>query len=153
MTKGRQRADRTQSAVITSNNATDAVFSPQFKAEAQVLHHRPARKRLLVGWFVGSQTSPQHASVSQRRICSDNGTCCHTGIEVADQTFYLTQSQYTDTGPASPSTDPITPGAWQVATGVLLKKKKSGWYDSTRKNPHRANGNRTQDLQLSRRTP
>ena len=29
------------------------------------------------------------------------------------QTFYLTQSQYTDTGPTSPSADPITPGAWQ----------------------------------------
>ena len=34
-------------------------------------------------------------------------------IEVADQTSYLTQSQYTDTGPTSPSADPITPGAWQ----------------------------------------
>ena len=39
--------------------------------------------------------------------------CCHTEIEVAHQTFYLTQSQYTDTGPTSPSADPITPGAWQ----------------------------------------
>ena len=27
-------------------------------------------------------------------------------IEVADQTFYLTHSQYTDTEPTSPSTDP-----------------------------------------------
>ena len=36
--------------------------------------------------------------------------CCHTDTEVADQTFYLTQSQYTDTGPTSPSADPITPG-------------------------------------------
>ena len=34
-------------------------------------------------------------------------------IEVADQTFHLTQSQYTDTGPTIPSTDPKTPGAWQ----------------------------------------
>ena len=34
-------------------------------------------------------------------------------IEVADPTFYLTQSQYTDTGRTSPSADPITPGAWQ----------------------------------------
>ena len=40
-------------------------------------------------------------------------TCCHTEIEVADQTFYLTQSQYTDTGPTSPSADPVTPGDWQ----------------------------------------
>ena len=40
-------------------------------------------------------------------------TCCHTEIEVADPTFHLTQSQYTDTGPTSPSADPITPGAMQ----------------------------------------
>ena len=38
---------------------------------------------------------------------------CHTEIEVADQTFDLIKSQYTDTGPTSPSIDPITPGAWQ----------------------------------------
>ena len=63
--------------------------------------------------LVGCLTSQQHASVSQGRICSDNFTCCHTEIEVADQTFYLTQSQYTDTGQTSPSADPITPGAWQ----------------------------------------
>ena len=63
--------------------------------------------------FVGCLTSQQHASVSQGRICEDNCTCCHTEIEVADQTFHLTQSQYTDTGPTSPSADPRTPGAWQ----------------------------------------
>ena len=63
--------------------------------------------------LVGCLTFQQQASVSQGRICSDNFTCCHTEIEVADPTFYLTQSQYTDTGPTSPSTDPITPVAWQ----------------------------------------
>ena len=63
--------------------------------------------------FVGCLSSQQHASVSQGQICSDNFTCCHTEIEAADQTFHLTQSQYTDTGPTSPSADPITPGAWQ----------------------------------------
>ena len=63
--------------------------------------------------LVGCLASQQHASVSQGRICSDNFTCCHTEIEVADQTFHLTQSQYTDIGPTSPSTDPITPGTWQ----------------------------------------
>ena len=62
---------------------------------------------------VGCLTSQQHASVSQGRICSDNSTCCHTEIDVADQALYLTQSQYTDTGPTSPSADPITPCAWQ----------------------------------------
>ena len=83
--------------------------------------------------LVGCLTSQQHASVSQGRICSDNFTCCHTGIEVADPTFYLTQSQYTDTGSTSPSADPITPGAWQGShwsanfevTGMTRPRKKS----------------------------
>ena len=64
--------------------------------------------------LVGCLTSQQHATcVSQGRICSDSVTCCHTETEVADPTFHLTQSQYTDTGPTSPSADPIVPGAWQ----------------------------------------
>ena len=67
----------------------------------------------IVCLLVGCLTSQQQASVSQGRICSDNFTCCHTEIEVADPTFYLTQSQYIDNGPTSPSADPITPGAWQ----------------------------------------
>ena len=83
--------------------------------------------------LVGCLTSQQHASVSQGRICSDNFTCCHTEIEVADPTFCLTQSQYTDTGPTSPSADPITPGAWQGShwsasfevTGMTRPRKKS----------------------------
>ena len=72
--------------------------------------------------FVGCLTSQQHASVSQGRICTDNFTCCHTETEAADQTFYLTQSQYTDTGPTSPSADPISPGAWhgRLNAGLAL---------------------------------
>ena len=66
-----------------------------------------------VCWLVGCLTSQQHASVSQRRIYSENRMCCHTEIEVADPTFYLTQSQYIDTGSTSPTADPIPPGAWQ----------------------------------------
>ena len=100
--------------------------------------------------FVGCLTSQQHASASQGRICSDNATCCHTEIEAADPTFCLTQSQYTDTGPTSPSADPITPGAWQGShwsadfevTGMTRP----------RKNPV-ASGIRTRDLPLSRRKP
>ena len=69
-------------------------------------------------------------SVSQGRICSDNFMCFHTEIEAADR--YLTQSQYTDTGPNSPSADPITPGAWQGCANFL-----SHWYDSTPKKSHR----------------
>ena len=105
---------------------------------------------LFVCWFVGCLTSQQQASVSQGRICSDNFTCCHTETEVADQTFYLTQSQYTDTGLTSPSADPITQGAWQGShwsanfevTGMTQPRKHPG-----------ASGIRTRDLPLWRRTP
>ena len=68
---------------------------------------------IFVGWLLACFTSQQHASVSQGRICTDKFTCCHTEIEVANQAFYLTLSQYTDTGPTSPSADPIMPGDWQ----------------------------------------
>ena len=97
--------------------------------------------------LVGCLTSQQHANVSEGRICSDNCTCCHT--EVADQTFHLTQSQYTDTRPTIPSADPITPGAWQgshwSAAGVTGMTRP-------RKNPS-ASRIRTWDLPLSRPTP
>ena len=62
--------------------------------------------------------SKEHVSVSQGRICSNNSTCCHTEMKAADSTFYLNRSQYTDTGPTSPSTDPIR----LVATGVPIFK-------------------------------
>ena len=114
----------------------------------------PSRKVLIhyqfVCLLVGCLTCQQHASVSQGRICSDNFTSCHTEMEDADQTFHLTQSQYTDTGLTSPSADPITSGAWQDShwsanfevTGMTRP----------RKNPA-ASGIRTRDLPLSRRTP
>ena len=70
--------------------------------------------------LVACLTSQQHANVSQGRIGSDNFTCCHTEIGVADQTFHLTQSEYTDTGPTRPRTDPVPPG--RVATGVPIFK-------------------------------
>ena len=44
-----------------------------------------------------------------RQFCG----AAHTEIEVADQTFHLTQSQYTDTGPTTPIADPVMPGTWQ----------------------------------------
>ena len=100
--------------------------------------------------LVGCLTSQQQASVSEGRICTGNFTCSHTEIEVADPTFYLTQSQYTDTGLTSPSTDPIMPGAWQGShwsanfevTGMTWPRKNPG-----------ASGIWTRDLPLSRRMP
>ena len=93
--------------------------------------------------FVGCLTSQQQASVSQGRICSDNLTCCHTEIEVADHTFYLAQSQYTDTEPTSPSADPLTPGVWQ-GSHWSANFEVTGM-TRPRKNPV-ASGIRTRDL-------
>ena len=93
-----------------------------------------------VGCLVGCLTSQQEAGVSQGRICSDKFTCCHTEKEVADQTFYLTQSRYTDTGPTSPSADPITPGAWQGSHWSV--NFLSHWYDSpTKQSRHKRDSN------------
>ena len=100
--------------------------------------------------LVGYLTSQQHANISQGPICSVNFTCCHTEIEVADQTFHLTQSQYTDNGPTSPRTDPITPGAWQ-GNHWSANFENTGMTRS-RKN-HGVSGIRTRDLPLSKRTP
>ena len=90
-------------------------------------------------FFVFCLTSQHHASVSQGRICTDNFTCCHAEIETADQTFHLTQSQYTDIGPTSPSTDPITPGAWQGShwSANFFFFFLSHWYGSTPKKSRR----------------
>ena len=121
-------------------------------------------------------TSQQHTSVSQGRICSDNCTCCHIEIELAGQTFHLTQSQYTDTWPTSPSVDPCTPGAWQGSHwgAKFLNPGASGdsnpgssalevdalttrpmrWYITNwKKNPHEASQESNPGLPLSRRTP
>ena len=53
------------------------------------------------GWAL--KTSQQHASVSQGRTCSDNCTCCHAEIEVADHYFYLIQSYILTLGQPVPA--------------------------------------------------
>ena len=112
---------------------------PKYRTNIQV-------KTLLVGCL----RSQQHARVCQGRICSDNCTCCHTEMEVADQTFHLTQAEYTDTRPTSPSVDPIMRGAW--LGGPLECQCWSHRYDSTQKKPS-ASGNRILGLLLLRQMP
>ena len=107
-------------------------------------------KMMMVMLFVGCLTFQQHVSVSQGRICTDNFTCCHTELEVADQTFHLTESQCSDTGHTSPSADQFIPGAWQgshwsanfYVTGMTGPRKTPG-----------ANGIQSRNLPLSRQTP
>ena len=68
----------------------------------------PVLEELLL--FVRCLTSQPQASASQGRICSGRCACCHTEIEAAGPTCYLTQSRYTDSGPTSPSADLMMPG-------------------------------------------
>ena len=96
--------DENHASDITDDDDADDVVDARAGVLEEVLE-------LLL--FVGCLTSQQHASVSQGQICTDNFACCHTEIEAADQTLHLTQSQYIETGPTSPSADPIVPGAWQ----------------------------------------
>ena len=72
---------------------------------------------------VGCLTFQQHDCVSHEWICLDTFLCCHTETEVADQTFYLTQSQCTDIGLSNTITSAYkcqAPG--RVATGVPIFK-------------------------------
>ena len=51
--------------------------------------------------------------VSQGRIRSDKRNHYHTEIRVVRQSRYLTRPQHTDTGPTTPTPDPITLCPWQ----------------------------------------
>ena len=63
--------------------------------------------------FVNVHRLDNMQSVSQGWICQDHLNCCETEVQVAVQVCYLTRSEYTDTGPTSLSTGPITHGMRQ----------------------------------------
>ena len=68
-------------------------------------------------------------------------TYCHTKVELAGQTYYFIQSQYIDTGPTSPSSDPVTPGAWQGSQRSTSVEVTG--MTGPGKNIHGQSGNRT----------
>ena len=74
--------------------------------------------------LVGCLTSQQHVSVSQGRICSDSFTCCHTEIQVADQTVtvYWHRANQSQHWPYN---------AKRLAGQPLKCQFLSHWYDST----------------------
>ena len=69
---------------------------------------------------------PSNMLVYLRDGSAHNCMSCHMKKEVADQTFYLTQSQYTDTKPTRTGADPTTLGTCRVATGVPIFKSLEG---------------------------
>ena len=87
MTHRQQQSSRTETE---STNSLGYLGSLLHNAHLQHAGHR--KRGCEKDSLVGCLTSQQHASVSQGRICSDNFTCYHTEIKVADQTFHLTQS-------------------------------------------------------------
>ena len=76
------------------------------------IHRKPSKNEIRTAVNILSIETVNNNNKSNKNS-RPNNTWCHTEIEVADPTFYLTQSQYTDTGPTSSSIDPIAPGAWQ----------------------------------------
>ena len=125
-----------------------AYFGHTFSFSVSLTHANTHKPHCLL---VGCLTSQQQGSVSQEQICPDKLMCCHTEIEVADPTFYLTQSQYTDYGPTSPCADPNN--ARRLAGWPLECQFWSHWYNSTQKNPYSTSWNWTPDLPLSRQMP
>ena len=85
---------------------------------------------------------PSNTLVSLGDGSAQNCTCCHAEVEAADQSFYLTHSELTDTGPTSPGADPIPPGAWQGSHWDT--KLLNHWYDSTWEKIHDESWSRTQ---------
>ena len=84
-------------------------------AQVQTIHapvhntHNLATRLSIIGfpasptiWTVGKKNR-RHLT----EICLGSPTCCHTETEDSGQTRYLTQSQYTDTMPASLSAHPL----------------------------------------------
>ena len=91
-----------------SNTALTWLISSHWRHTARRQWHHWG----FVGWLVAYR--PSNMLVYLRdRSAQTIWRAATLEIEAADPTFYLTQSQYTDTGPTSPSADPITPGAWQ----------------------------------------
>ena len=62
---------------------------------------------VVVGWLL---TIPAICYCISGVVCSDDCMYCQSETEAADQTLYLTQSQYTDTGPTSPCNARRLPG-------------------------------------------
>ena len=94
---------------LYSSSSSSSCFSSSSSSSSS----SPAFDEILLFLFVGCLKSQQLTGVFQGQICSDSCRSCHNEIEIADQAGYLTQSQCTDTGPASPSTAPIILGTWQ----------------------------------------
>ena len=117
-----QRAAMKARAITAERSTECPVCSRLCTSDFGLRSHRRVHTHTIVCWLLACFTSQQHVNVSQGRICSDNFTCCHTEIEAADPTFYLTQSQYSDTGPTSPMLTLYRQAPGRVASGVPILK-------------------------------
>ena len=90
---------------------------------------------------LGCLTSQQHASISQEQICSDSCMCCHSDVEVADQTCYLIQSQCTDTQQPVPVLTLYNQAPSRVTTGAPIVQSL---VRLVLENPYGKSGNQTE---------
>ena len=94
-----------------------------YEPRKALVPHRHSQRLLL---FVGCLTSQQHARVLQRRVCSDNYTCSHTEIEVADETVSPSHS-ILPLGIPVPARTPCEGSHWNTVfdvTGMTRLGKK-----------------------------
>ena len=120
-----------QTCCLTHSGYTDFTRQTSHSTDPMMLGvwQGSHRNSIVVGWLFNIPATC--LGISGTDLLSF--ICCHTKTDVADQTFHLIQSQYTDTGPTSHSTDPIAPGAWQSRHWEC--QFLCHWYHLTWKNP------------------
>ena len=71
-----------------------------------------------LSFFVGGLTSQQHTQSTSDTICKGNVMCYHTGINIEDSIYYLTQSQCMTPGQPVPELTPqhLGPVSWRMTT-------------------------------------
>ena len=105
----RQSYRRSAGANLAGLPNTSSVFGSRLSLRSE-----------FVGWLLAYRLS--NMLVHLRDGSAPTILRAATQIAVADRTFFLTQSQYTDPGLCSPSADPIKQSTWQgshsSATGM-----------------------------------
>ena len=96
-----------------------AEFTSSGKCQPLRVTKGPSFSRTGISLLAGCLTSQQHASVSQGWICSENLTCCHTEIEVADLSTSPSHSILTPGRPV-PALTLYRQAPGRVATGVPI---------------------------------
>ena len=117
----------------TTDTPTPAPCPPPPPPPTPILNDSAGGWGIMLLWLVASLTPKEHASVSQVGSAQTAVRAATLSeVKLLDLTCYLALSQYIDTGPTSPSTDPMTSSPCQGShwsanfevTGMTLPRKK-----------------------------